>query len=200
MKKYAVTGGIASGKSTFCELIKAKKLPFIDCDALVHKAYEPEGLIYKAVLEHFGSIYLEDSGQINRKLLGKEIFNNPKSRAKLDQITHPIIRHLVEAELTTYKLSGEALVFVDVPLLFESGLQEDYDGTILIDIDEDLQVERLMARNHFTFEEAVARIQAQMPLALKRNLADYVLKNNATLERFQELGTELIEKLLKEKA
>lgn len=197
MKKYAITGGIASGKSTFCEMIKALGLPLIDCDALVHKAYEPEGPIFSAVLAHFGKDYLDPEGKIDRRRLGREIFNNKKSREALNQITHPIIRQLVREALTAYEWAGDSIVFVDVPLLFEENLQNDYDGTILIDIKEELQLDRLIKRNQFTFEEAVSRIEAQMPLSKKRALATYILENNSTVEDFREKGRRLIEELVK---
>lgn len=196
MKKYGITGGIASGKSTFCQLIKDLSLPLIDCDELVHKAYEPEGPIFNAVLTRFGEHYLNEEGQIDRRKLGREIFTNGKSREALNQITHPIISSLVLEALQSYVLKGEAVVFVDVPLLFEENLQGDYDGTILIDIEETLQIERLMQRNHFTFEEALSRIEAQMPLGKKRLLATYVLENNSTLEVFQAKGRQLIDQLI----
>lgn len=196
MKKYAITGGIASGKSTFCEMIKAMGLPFIDCDALVHKAYEPEGLIFSAVLAHFGKDYLDPEGKIDRRRLGREVFNNKNSREQLNRITHPIIRQLVSEELMAYEWAGDRLVFVDVPLLFEENLQGNYDGTILIDIQEELQLDRLIKRNQFTFEEALSRIEAQMPLAKKRPLATYVLENNSTVEDFREKGRRLIEELI----
>lgn len=196
MKKYGITGGIASGKSTFCQLITALNLPLIDCDALVHQAYAPEGPIFAAVLAHFGETYLDENGLIDRRRLGKEIFENGKSREALNRITHPIIRRLVLEALQSFEWQGAAVVFVDVPLLFEENLQGDYDGTILIDIEEELQIERLMKRNQFTFEEALSRIEAQMPLGKKRLLATYVLENNSTLEAFEEKGRQLIDQLI----
>ncbi len=196
MRKYAITGGIASGKSTFCDLIRALNLPLIDCDALVHNAYAPEGPIFTAVLAHFGEAYLDENGQIDRRRLGREIFNNRSSREALNRITHPIIQNLVLEALQSYEWEGAKVVFVDVPLLFEEKLQRDYDGTILVDIEENLQLERLMKRNQFTFEEALSRIEVQMPLSEKRLLATHVIENNSSLEAFREKGRQLIEQLV----
>lgn len=200
MKKYAITGGIASGKSTFCEWIKMKNLPLIDCDELIHTAYKPEGPIFKAVLESFGKEYLDFRGHIDRRRLGREIFQNMESRIQLNHITHPIVRRLVLEEVMAYEWAGKKVIFVDVPLLFESGLQEDYDASILIDIEKDLQIERLMKRNQFNFDEAISRIESQMPLSEKRKLATYVIRNDSTIEVFQNRSLSLIEQLLSEKA
>lgn len=197
MKVFAITGGIASGKSTFCHLIKAEGLPLVDCDALVHEAYQPGGQIFEAVVGHFGEAILSPSGHVDRRRLGQLIFNDDEARRQLDKLTHPIVRQMIDEHLTAYKASGASHVFVDVPLLFESGLEAQYDASILIDTEEDIQLKRLMSRNFFTESEALSRIRSQMPLSEKRKRASFTLNNNGELEDFLEAGRRLIKTLLK---
>lgn len=197
MKVFAITGGIASGKSTFCHLIKAEGLPLVDCDALVHEAYQPGGLIFEAVVGHFGREILSSSGHVDRRRLGQLIFSDETARRQLDQLTHPIVRQMIAERLAVYEASGASHVFVDVPLLFESGLEAQYDASILIDTDEAIQLKRLMSRNFLTETEALSRIRSQMPLSEKRKRASFTLGNNGELEDFLEEGRQLIKSLLK---
>ncbi len=197
MKKYAITGGIASGKSTFSRLIKSMNLPFVDCDALVRDAYEKGGHIYEAVVKTFGLSILDASGDVDRKRLGELVFSSSEARKQIDDVTHPIVKALVEKELEKFEAAGEAHVFVDIPLLFETKAESQYDASILIDTDEALQIKRLMRRNRLKREAAIARIQAQMPLGEKRKKATYIITNNATLEDFIQRSEELLQKLLK---
>lgn len=198
MKTIAITGGIASGKSTFCNIIKERGLPFVDCDALVHAGYEPGHVLYEAVVGQFGSGILGLNGEVDRKLLGARVFNHPKERHLLDQLTHPIIRNLIADALETYEVQGEKLVFVDVPLLFETNMANDFDASILIDTDECLQLKRLMARNQLTESEALSRMAAQMPLSEKRLRANYLVCNNGTVEDFMHHANRLIDQLIKD--
>lgn len=197
MKKYAITGGIASGKSTFSKLVKSMKLPFVDCDALVRDAYEQGGLIYEAVVKTFGLSILDASGNVDRKRLGELVFSNPEARKLIDDVTHPIVKALVAKELEKFEAAGEAHAFVDIPLLFETGAELQYDASILIDTDETLQIRRLMKRNHLSEAAAIARIQSQMPLAEKREKATYIITNNTSVKAFIKQSEALLQILLK---
>lgn len=198
MKTIAITGGIASGKSTFCKIIIDRGLPFVDCDALVHAGYRPGHVLYEAVVGHFGADILNANGEIDRKLLGAKVFNNPAERQQLDQLTHPLIQQMVTEVLDVYARSGVKLAFIDVPLLFEANMANDYNASILIDTDECLQLERLMARNLLTEAEALSRMAAQMPLSEKRLRANYLVCNNGTVEDFKHHANQLIDQLIKE--
>ena len=197
MKTIAITGGIASGKSTFCKIIIDRSLPFVDCDALVHAGYKPGHVLYEAVVGHFGADILSANGEIDRKVLGAKVFNNPAERQQLDQLTHPLIQQMVTEVLDVYARTGVKLAFVDVPLLFETNMANDYDASILIDTDECLQLERLMARNLLTEAEALSRMAAQMPLSEKRLRANYLVCNG-TVEDFKHHANQLIDQLIKE--
>lgn len=198
MKTYAITGGIASGKSTFSQIIKQRGLPFVDCDALVHAGYEQGHVLYNAVVGHFGTDILDENGEVDRRLLGQKVFNDAQARKALDQLTHPLIQALVAERLEAYEATGVAIAFVDVPLLFETNMESDYDASILIDTEEHLQLERLMVRNQFSEEEAKRRMAAQMPLVEKRLRANYKVCNNASLEEFVRHSNQLIDQLIKE--
>ena len=128
------------------------------------------------------SILLED-GSINRAKLGEIIFNIKEERMKLNEIVHPAVRKRMLQKKESAENNGEAIIIMDIPLLYESKFTELVDKTLLVFVDEDIQLQRLMERNHYSKQEALARIHSQMPLADKKRLADVVIDNNGSLEQ-----------------
>lgn len=186
MKRFALTGGIASGKSTVSRYLERLKIPLVDCDALVSSAYSMNEPIYEAIVSGFGSEILNEDGTINRKHLGHIIFNDPLQREKLNGLTHPIIKNMIDASCIKLEVQGHPFAFVDIPLLFETGQEIYYDAVLLIDIDPEIQLMRLKERNGWTTEEAQARIDAQLSMAYKRSLADWIIDNNGTEDELCE--------------
>lgn len=195
MKTIAVTGGIATGKSTFSKVVQSLGYPVIDCDALVHESYKKGGEIYTAVLGHFGEIVLGASEEIDRSKVAEIVFNNEVALEALNQLTHPIVMKMVSKQISAYEAEGFELVFVDVPLLFEAKLQGFYEASVLIDTSDLLQLSRLMARNGFSQEEAKLRIANQMPLSEKRKLATYKVCNDSDFETFESRIKALLDSL-----
>lgn len=180
-KVIGVTGGIASGKSTISDMIKNLGFTVVDADLAARVVVEPGQSAYNEVVDAFGNDILNEDGAINRAKLGTIIFNNEEKRMKLNAIVHPAIRTYMNVQKEEAFERGEKVVFMDVPLLFESKLTKTVDVSLLVYVDDEVQLKRLMERNNFTEEEAIARIRSQMPLSEKRALADEIIDNNGSI-------------------
>ena len=178
-----LTGGIASGKSTVANMLKNEGITVIDADVESRLAVEQGEEAYDHIVNHFSKSILLEDGSINRAKLGEIIFNNKEERMKLNEIVHPAVRKRMLQKKESAKNNGEAIIIMDIPLLFESKFTELVDKTLLVFVDEDIQLQRLMERNHYSKQEALARIHSQMPLAEKKRLADVVIDNNGSLEQ-----------------
>ncbi|MBM7660580.1 dephospho-CoA kinase [Bacillus mesophilus] len=183
LKIIGLTGGIASGKSTVANMIKEYNIPIVDADVISREVVEPGKPAYLGIVEAFGEEILDVDGNIDRIKLGSIIFNNEEKRNKLNGIVHPAVRSEMQAQKEQHIHSGASAVVLDIPLLFESKLTYMVDQTLVVFVNPEIQLERLMERNKFSKEEALARIQSQMPLIEKKELADHVIDNNGTLSQ-----------------
>ncbi len=181
-----LTGGIASGKSTVSAILIEKGISVIDADVEARLAVEKGEEAYQEIVRHFGGDILLEDGSIDRTKLGSIIFHNEKERLKLNSIVHPAVRKRMTAKKEKAIENGEKVVMLDIPLLFESKLTYMADKTLLVYVDEETQLKRLMARNQLSREEAMARIKSQMPLKDKKPLADAVIDNNGSLEETEK--------------
>ena len=178
-RRIGLTGGIASGKSSVGRVLEQHHhLPLLDADVFAREALAAGSAGTQAVLQRYGTAVQERSGVINRRALGAIVFNNPSEREWLEQLVHPLVRQRFDAELE--RLAEVPVVVLVIPLLFESGLEVICSETWLVDCDEAQQLERLMQRDQLSEQEATARIQAQWPLARKRELADQLISNRGT--------------------
>jgi len=185
-KIIGLTGGIASGKSTVSNMLKTKGFTIVDADIAARKVVEPGELAYEQIIEAFGEGILLKDLTIDRKKLGALIFADEALRMKLNSIVHPAVRAWMTREKDRAIENGKKTVFLDIPLLFESRLTYMVERTILVYVDEETQLKRLMARNGLSEKEAQMRIRAQMPLSEKKALADAVLDNNGSLEETKQ--------------
>jgi dephospho-CoA kinase len=190
-----LTGGIASGKSTVANLIKDLGITVIDADIEARLAVEPGEKAYQQIVEHFGGEILLEDGSINRPKLGDIIFNHQEERMVLNGIVHPAVRERMNEKKVAAKERGENMVVMDIPLLFESKLTDLVEKIILVYVDEDVQLERLMKRNHYTEAEAMARIGSQMPLIEKKKRSDFIIDNNGSLEQTQKQLNAILNRL-----
>lgn len=189
-----LTGGIASGKSTVSTMLKEFGFEIIDADQIAKDVVQVGEKAYDKIIDNFGKEILQEDQTINRAKLGEIIFNNSEKRQLLNQIVHPAVRERMLVEKERLLTDERNSVILDIPLLFESKLTHLVDRTILVYVDEEVQLKRLMIRNQFNEQEAHARISSQMPLIEKVALADAVLTNNGTIEELREQIIELLNK------
>ncbi|MDR4935978.1 dephospho-CoA kinase [Rossellomorea marisflavi] len=177
-----LTGGIASGKSTVSAFLQDKGYTIIDADLAARMVVEVGQPAYLAIVEAFGKGILQENGQIDRAGLGAIIFNDQTKRNLLNGIVHPAVRSMMLSHKDEAIESGKQTVIMDIPLLFESDLTWMVDRTIVVTVEEDVQLSRLMKRNELTEEEAASRISSQLPLREKAEKADAVIDNNGSVE------------------
>ncbi len=189
-----LTGGIASGKSTVAAMLRDFHIPIIDADIIAREVVEPGKEAYKGIVDAFGQEILQTNGEIDRQKLGSIIFHNEDKRLLLNRIVHPAIRMEMNRQKEIYIEQGEKAIVLDIPLLFESKLTSLVHKVLLVYVDEEVQLRRLMQRNHLTEEEARARVASQMPLRQKITLADEVINNNGTIEHTKTQLVSIFEK------
>lgn len=177
-----LTGGIASGKSTVSTMLKELNIPVIDADEEARLAVEKGEKAYLEIVAYFGEEILLEDGSIDRLKLGSIIFPNEDKRKILNSIVHPAVRENMLRKKEQYLLSGHEFVVLDIPLLFESKLTHMVEKVIVVYVDEQTQLARLMERNGFSKEEATARIASQLPLKDKLTMADAVIDNNGSID------------------
>ncbi|MBS8265173.1 dephospho-CoA kinase [Mesobacillus boroniphilus] len=189
-----LTGGIASGKSTVSAMFTDMGITVIDADIEARLAVEPGEKAYNDIVSHFGTEILEDNGTINRPKLGEIIFNNEEKRLLLNSIVHPAVRERMAQKRALAEAANEKAVVLDIPLLFESKLTGLVEKIIVVYVDEQTQLERLMKRNGFSEEEANSRIKSQMPLKDKVGLAAAVIDNSGSIEQSRQQLMDLLSK------
>lgn len=182
-----LTGGIASGKSLVARVFRDLGAHVIDADRIVHDLLAPDQPAWKEVLAHFGDRIRQPDNEIDRRKLGAIVFNDPAERAWLNSALHP---RVFEAYMAQVKHLSErqpdAVVVLDAALLVETGYHRKVDKLVVVYADEEQQLQRLMSRDGFTREQAIARVRSQMPLAEKRTHADYVVDNTGTREETEQ--------------
>ncbi|TRM12922.1 dephospho-CoA kinase [Lentibacillus cibarius] len=183
-----LTGSIASGKSTVSLMFDDYQIPVIDADKISREVVMPGETAYEQIVEMFGESILRDDKTIDRKKLGDIVFADEKKRKQLNSVVHPAVREKMLKKRDAKTASGEKCVVLDIPLLFESKLTHLVDKTVVVYVDEEVQLERLMNRDGYSKKEAYQRIHAQMPVKEKAALADAVINNNGTKQAsYQQL-------------
>ena len=172
--RVALTGGIASGKSTVANLFAARGVPVIDTDVIAREVVEPGTPALAAVVEAFGPEVLDADGRLDRRRMRERIFGDAAARRRLEGILHPAIR----AEMARRSLAaGGPYQVLVIPLLAEGGRRDHVDRVLLVDVPEELQVERLMRRDGVSREQAAASLGAQAGRAARLAIADDVILN-----------------------
>jgi dephospho-CoA kinase len=187
-----LTGGIASGKSTVSNMLKEMDITVIDADVEARLAVEKGEPAYQKIIAEFGDDILLDTEEIDRVKLGSIIFHDAEKRQLLNGIVHPEVRNRMNNQVEAAKVRGEQVMVLDIPLLFESKLTHMVEKTILVYVDRDIQLNRLMERNDLSLEDAEARISSQMPLSDKVALADAVINNNGSISETKKQVIEVL--------
>ncbi|MCB0328599.1 MAG: dephospho-CoA kinase [Bdellovibrionales bacterium] len=180
----AVTGGIASGKSTVSRLLGEAGLFLVSADRVARDVVIPGSHGLQKIIAHFGEGFLDENGALNRAKLGKHVFQNPSAREALEKILHPLIRDRVRALIKQGKEETALRPIVyEVPLYFETGYDyPEVDQVVVVYAPKELSVQRLIARDGLSAEEAQQRVAAQMDIEEKKVKADYVIENTGSLE------------------
>ena len=180
MLRVGLTGGIASGKTAVSDALGERGAVVIDADVLARQVVEPGTPGRAAVVERFGTDVLTDDGRLNREVLGRLVFTDAGARRDLEAIVHPAVRaRAAEIEATA---DSDSVVVHVIPLLVETGQQDDYDVLVVVDVEPERQLERLRRRNGLDADAASARIAAQASRADRLAVADIVLDNDDDTE------------------
>jgi dephospho-CoA kinase len=178
-----LTGGIACGKSTVSRLLASRGAIIIDADLLAREVVEPGAPALAEVVRVFGQDMLHKDGTLNRKQLGKVVFDSEAKRKRLEELLHPAIIQLMQERMAeAERLQPDKLVVADVPLLYEAQMEDMFQEVLVVAASREVQLERLMQRDKLSGEEAEQRIDAQMPLEWKKEWADTVIDNSGTPE------------------
>lgn len=190
IKLIGLTGGIASGKSTVAQFFKEAKVHLIDADEISREVVKPGKRAYKQIVSSFGGGILKEDRTIDREKLGAIVFSDESKRLLLESITHPEILTEIKKRVAQLKKKKVRTVVVDAALLFESGLFRQMHKNILVRIDPEIQLRRLIKRDNLSEIPAWQRVLSQMPTPEKEKLADFVIDNSGSVEetRRQVLG------------
>lgn len=186
MHVFGLTGGFATGKSTVVARLRERGVPVLEADVLAREVVLPGSEGLARVVEAFGADVLDAAGALDRKRLGRRVFSDPSERAKLERLTHPLIRALQKKRMTEFAVLGEPLACYEAPLLVEVGLASELRPLVVVGADETTQIERAKRRDGLDENAVRARLRAQVPLAEKRALADYVIDNTGSIERLRD--------------
>jgi dephospho-CoA kinase len=195
VKLVGLTGGIASGKSTVAKILERLGAAVINADDLSREVVEPGKVAWQEIIDAFGTRVLQPDRTLDRQKLRTVIFSDRDGRKKLEAIIHPRVRALAEERIREHTAAGYSIIVYEVPLLFEGKLHEWLRPVILVACDVDKQQSRLQERDHLTQTEAQKHIDAQMSLAEKRRLADYVIENDGNLEELEQQVQVVLKKI-----
>ncbi len=196
MRRIALTGGIATGKSYVVAELRRRGVPCVDADELAHGVTAAGTEATAAIADRFGDV-LEPSGAVDRKRLGAIVFADAAARRDLEAIVHPAVYRALSAALRGFELvGGHPFAVADIPLLYETGREKEFERVIVTTCSPETQVERLKLRG-LTEVQAKQRLAAQMPAAEKAKRADYVIDTEGTFEATKARVAEVVSALAK---
>ncbi len=190
MRVIALTGGIGSGKSTVAAAYRAIGVKVVDADVISRALTAPGGEALPLIRQTFGDGVFHADGTLDRAALGGRVFSDPAVRSALNALLHPMITQRVVRELQALANAGEPAALLEIPLLFETGMDHLADAVICVTAPEETRIRRIRRRDGLTREEALARIRSQNPAQTTVNLSDYTLSTDApyALTRAQALA------------
>jgi len=192
-----LTGGIASGKSTVAQRFMDLGVPVIDADVAAREVVAPGKPGLQQVIDRFGSRVVGENGELERRALREIIFSDPDARRDLEAILHPLIR--AEMDRRAAVAVGPYIVMA-IPLLIEGGSRDRVDRILVVDVDEAVQLQRVMARDHCSAEQAQAILASQAPRTARLAAADDVLPNGGTVTELRQAVDALHQQYLRQAA
>jgi len=197
MKVIGLTGGIATGKSTVERILENLGAKVIDADKVVHKLLSDEN-VKNEIRQYFPDAF-DNEENIDRKKLASIVFNDYEKKRVLENILHPKVNQEIDKWIEINKKeNSEQVLFVSVPLMIETGSYKKYDKIVLVYAPREFQIKRLIENKGYSYEEALARINAQTDIEEKRKYADYIIENTGTIQELEEKVKQLYEILLKD--
>ncbi|KAL2345398.1 hypothetical protein Fmac_006683 [Flemingia macrophylla] len=195
MRIVGLTGGIASGKSTVSNHFKSHGVPVVDADVVARNVLTKGTAGWKKVVAAFGDEILLDNGEVNRPRLGQIVFSDPNKRQFLNRLLAPYISRGIFWEVLKLWIKGYKVIVLDVPLLFEAKIDRFTKPVVVVWVDPETQIQRLLARDRSSEEDARNRVNAQMPLDVKKAKADIVIDNTGSfddlIQQFQKVLVEV---------
>jgi dephospho-CoA kinase len=184
--KVAVTGGAGSGKTSVCNRLKELGVKVISADEMAREAVAPGSTAFKKIVHYFGNTILLSDGTLNRKKLRRMITDDSDARLAMERFIHHEIAKLILKNVVFAEKEGSRMVVIEVPLLFELDMKEKFDWVVVVSADKELRVKRLMERDQTSRDEAMHLIDVQMPEKEKIDRADYVVRNEGSMEKLVE--------------
>ena len=197
--KVAVTGGAGSGKSFVCNRLKELGIKIISSDVLAMETVAPGSTAHEKIFNYFGAKALLSDGTLNRQMLRRIIVNDGAARLSLERFIHPEISKLMQQKVVQAEQQGNRVVVVEVPLLFELGMEDKFDLIVVVSAARKLRVKRLMDRDNVSRDEAEALLNVQMPDKEKVERGGFVLSNDGSKEQLIRSVDQLYEKYFKNK-
>lgn len=189
-----LTGSIASGKSTVANMLKEYGFPIVDADLVARQVVERGSETLQKIADVFGPEVITPEGTMDRAKVGSIIFHDESKRKVLNDIIHPAIRAEMLRQRDEHVANGAKTVIMDIPLLFESKLQHYVEKILVVSVNEETQLKRLIERNRLNEEDAKARISSQLPLSIKEQGADAVINNNGSIEETRQQLEDILNK------
>lgn len=192
MKIIAITGGVATGKTTVTKFLSSfLKAKIIDADEISHKLLAPGGKTWEKAVQSFGENILKKDSSIDRKALGQHVFCDASQRKKLEKIVHPAVKKDIKDKLKQFRRNHQEWVIMDIPLLFEAKMEHMADKIIVVVRNRKSQIEALLKGKKLSLKEAENRINSQLPLSEKEKLADFVVDNNGKIQETEKQVREI---------
>ena len=192
MRLVGLTGGIATGKSTFAAALRALGVPVIDADELSRRAVARGSPALAEIARAFGPEMIGPDGELDRKRMASRVFADAGARRRLEAIVHPAVREALRAEKDRLAAEGHALAFCEVPLLYEVGLEGLVECAVVVHAPVEAQLRRLALRDGLSDAEARARLSAQLPIDEKAARADVVIENQGDVEALRAKAARLL--------
>ncbi len=199
MLLVSLTGGIASGKSVVAEVFKNLGCYIHSADKVAHQLMEPEMPAWKSIVNHFGPEILNPDETINRQKLGLIIFSNPKERAFINQLIHPLVMDEKRKIVEKLRKEGKFKIFVsEAALTIEAGFMEFFDRIVLTYCKKKIQISRLIQRDNISRKEAIKKIQAQLSPVIKKKYAHYIIDTSGQLQSTIEQAERVFRSLMRD--
>jgi dephospho-CoA kinase len=195
MYRIGLTGGIGSGKSTVSEYLRQLGYQVVDADQVAREVLDTYPEILEFIRSEFGQEYFEKDGTLNRRKLGDYLFSNSGKLEEYEAVILPFIKREIFSRMDKLEESGESVCFLDAPTLIEAGMHKLMDSNILVWVDRETQIKRVVKRDSMDLSQVLGRISCQMDLDSKKEMVDFVVDNSRGMDETRREVREILAKL-----